>query len=292
MKKNKNSGYVALIGRTNAGKSTFLNSILDVKVSIVSDKPQTTRKQILGIKTTERGQIVFFDSPGIHKPHYKLNEKMMKDVHNSLMDADIILYFIDIKDKNEDKFILSLLKDKKKVFLIINKIDKYKKGKILEKIELLKEAFIWEEIVPISALNKINIDLLEDLIYKNLPETEYQFFNDDEFTRQSEKFYVSEIIREKILNFTKDELPYTTFVRTDEITDRGNVVYVRSDIHVESFSQKKIVIGKQGKLIKKMGESSRADLEDYFEKKVFVELFVKVIPNWRNSQNIIKEIFE
>ncbi|KAF5434459.1 GTP-binding protein Era, partial [Candidatus Methanophagaceae archaeon] len=170
--------------------------------------------------------------------------------------------------------------------------DKFKKGKILEKIELLKEVFPWKEIVPISALNKVNIDLLEGLIYKNLPETEHQFFNDDEFTRQSEKFYVSEIIREKILNYTKDELPYTTFVRTDEITDRGNVIYVRSDIHVESNSQKKIVIGKQGNLIKKMGESARADLEEYFEKKVFIELFVKVIPNWRNSQHIIKEIFE
>ncbi|MEN8152632.1 MAG: GTPase Era [Acidobacteriota bacterium] len=292
MKKNKNSGYVALIGRTNAGKSTFLNSIMDTKISIVSDKPQTTRKQILGIKTTDRGQIVFFDSPGIHKPQYKLNEKMMKDVHNSLMDADIILYFIDIKLRDEDNFIISLLKGKKNVFLIINKIDTIKKSRILDKIESLKDSFTWKEIVPISALEKTNIDLVEDLIYKNLPETEHNFFDDDEFTRQSEKFYVSEMIREKVLNFTEKELPYTTFVQTEEIKDRGNVVYVRSEIYVDSYSQKKIVVGKQGNLIKKIGETARVDLEDYFEKKVFIDLYVKVSPGWRNSQNIIKEIFE
>ncbi len=292
MKKNKNSGYVALIGRTNAGKSTFLNSILDTKVSIVSDKPQTTRRQILGIHTTERGQIVFFDSPGIHKPEYSLNQKMMRDVHNSLMDADLILYFVDITSREDDDFIISLLKDKKNVFLIINKIDKLAKEKSLEKINSMKDLFAWKEIVPISALKKINIDLLEELIFKYIPESNILFYDEEEFTVQSEKFYISELIREKILNQTKGELPYTTFVKTDEIKDRGNVIYIRSTIFVEKTSQKKIIIGKKGTMLKKIGEDSRKELEEYFDKKVFLDLFVKVAPNWRNSQFIIQDIFE
>jgi len=292
MIKNKNAGYVALIGRTNAGKSTFLNSILGTKVSIVSDKPQTTRRQILGIHTTERGQIVFFDSPGIHKPEYSLNQKMMRDVHNSLNDADLILYFVDITNREDDNFIISMLKDKKNVFLIINKIDKIAREKALIKINSMKNIFDWKEIVPISALKKINVDLLEELIFKYIPESNFLFYDKEEFTVQSEKFYVSELIREKILIQTKGELPYTTFVKSDEIKDRGNVIYIGSTIFVEKTSQKKIIIGKKGTMLKKIGEDSRKELEEYFNKKVFLDLFVKVSPNWRNSQFIIQDIFE
>ncbi len=292
MNKNKHSGYVALIGRTNAGKSTFLNSILNIKVSIVSDKPQTTRKQILGIHTTSKGQIIFFDSPGIHKPEYRLNQKMMKDVHNSLMDADIILYFVDINDRYDDGFILSLLNEKSNVFLIINKIDKYPKEKILSKIDKMKDMFDWKEIVPISALKKTNIDLLEKLIFSHLPENNVFFYNVEEYTVQTEKFYVSEIIREKLLNLTRDELPFTTFVKVDEIKDKGNIVYVRSTVYVDKPSQKKIIIGKKGLMIKNIGEAARKELEDYFDNKVFVDLFVKVVPNWRNSQFILQDIFD
>ncbi|MCK5222576.1 MAG: GTPase Era [Candidatus Aminicenantes bacterium] len=292
MKKNKNSGYVALIGRTNAGKSTFLNSILETKVSIVSDKPQTTRRQILGIHTTPKGQVVFFDSPGIHKPEYRLNQKMMKDVHNSLMDADLVLYFVDIKDRDEDNFIISLLDDKKNVFLVINKIDKLAKEKALVKMNRMKDMYPWKEIVPISALKKTNIDLLEDLIFSYLPESDIQFYDEEESTVQSEKFYISELIREKLLNQTRDELPYSTFVKADEIKDRGNIIYVRATIHVEKPSQRKIVIGKKGLMIKKIGEDARVEIEEYFDKKVFLDLFVKVVPNWRNSQFILQDIFE
>lgn len=292
MKKNKNSGYVALIGRTNAGKSTFLNAVLDTKVSIVSDKPQTTRRQILGIHTTSKGQIVFFDSPGIHKPEYRLNQKMMKDVHNSLMDADLILYFVDIKDRDEDNFIISLLDNKKNVFLVINKIDKLAKEKALHKMNSMKDIYPWKEIVPISALKKENIDLLEDLIYRYLPESDIQFYDDEEFTVQSEKFYISELIREKLLNQTRDELPFSTFVKTDEIKDRGDTIYVRSTIFVDKTSQKKIIIGKKGMMIKKIGEDSRKDIEEYFDQKVFLDLFVKVVPNWRNSPFILQDLFE
>ena len=281
-----------MIGRTNAGKSTFLNSIMDTKISIVSDKPQTTRRQILGIHTTARGQIVFFDSPGVHKPEYRLNQKMMKDVYNSLTDADLILYFVDINDRDEDNFIISLLDGKENVFLIINKIDKFAKEKALTKIDSMKNIYPWKEIVPISALKKLNIDVLENLIYDNLPKSDIQFYDDEEYTLQSEKFYISELIREKLLIQTRDELPFTTFVKADEIEKRSNIIYIRSTIYVDKPSQKKIIVGKKGQMIKKIGEDSRKEIEEYFEMKVFLDLYVKIVPNWRNSPFILQDMFE
>lgn len=294
MKSNQkqHSGYVALIGRTNVGKSTFLNHILKTKVSIVSHSPQTTREQILGIKTTARGQIIFFDSPGIHKPHFKLNEKMMKSVHHSLMDADIILYFVEIGDKREDAFILNLLKElNKTTLLVINKIDKINKARVLSQIDKLKELYSWSEIVPLSALKGDNVDRLEDLIFEYLPENDH-LFPPEEFTRQSEKFYIAELIREKILNLSRDELPFTTSVKVEEITEKDKVFYIRAEIYVESLSQKKIIVGKHGTLVKQIGQTARIDIEDYFDKKVFLDLFVKVVPNWRNSPHVLKDIFD
>lgn len=281
--KQVHSGYVALVGRTNAGKSTFLNSILETKVSIVSNKPQTTRNQILGIKTTAEGQIVFLDTPGIHRPFFKLNEKMMKDVHRSLQECDLILYFVEIDDKRSDEFAISLFKNlNKNIFLIINKIDKYNKAQALKQIDFFKDKFSWKEIIPISALKKINLDRLIGLIYEYLP-THELYYSAEEYTLQSEKFYLSELIREKILRFTRDELPFTTMVKITEITEKKNLFVVNAHILVETGSQKKIVIGKQGRLVKQIGELSRLELEDYFAKKVFLDLQVKVSPKWRNS---------
>ncbi len=271
----KHSGYVALIGRTNVGKSTFLNAILETKVSIVSNKPQTTRKQILGIKTTKCGQIIFFDSPGIHKPYFKLNERMMKDVHTSLLDADLVLYFIEMDDQREDDFAISMFENAgKPIFLVINKIDKYNKAKVLEKIDRFKDAYQWSEIVPLSALKGVNVDLIEDLIYKYLPENEY-FYPEEEWTLQSERFYVSEMIREKVLVSAEAELPFTTTVKVEEITDKEKVMYIRAEIYVETPSQKKILVGKHGNFVKHIGETARKDLEDYFEKQVYLDLFIK-----------------
>lgn len=288
----KHSGYVALIGRTNVGKSTFLNAIMEAKIAIVSSKPQTTRKQILGIKTTEKGQIVFFDSPGIHKPHFRLNEKMMKDVYASLTDADLILYFIDISDRKQDEFVLSLLTDlKKNVFLVINKIDKFGKGKILQKIDQFKEVYPWTEIVPISALKEINLVLLEELIYKYLPENR-GFYPDDELTLQTEKFYAAELVREKVLLMAEDELPFTTTVKVEEITDKEKVLYIRAEIYVESLSQKKILVGKHGNFVKLVGKLARKELEDYYDRKVYLDLFIKVVANWRNSPFILSQLDE
>lgn len=288
----KHSGYVALIGRTNVGKSTFLNAILETKVSIVSNKPQTTRKQILGIKTTKCGQIIFFDSPGIHKPYFKLNERMMKDVHTSLLDADLVLYFIEMDDQREDDFAISMFENAgKPIFLVINKIDKYNKAKVLEKIDRFKDAYQWSEIVPLSALKGVNVDLIEDLIYKYLPENEY-FYPEEEWTLQSERFYVSEMIREKVLVSAEAELPFTTTVKVEEITDKEKVMYIRAEIYVETPSQKKILVGKHGNFVKHIGETARKDLEDYFEKQVYVDLFIKVVPNWRNSPHILSQLDE
>lgn len=292
MKKNikRHSGYVALIGRTNVGKSTFLNAIMGTKVSIVSNRPQTTRKQILGIKSTKRGQIIFFDSPGIHKPYFKLNEKMMKDVHTSLLDADLVLYFIEIDDQREDDFAISMFEQAKKpVFLVINKIDKYKKAKVLSKIERFKDVYQWNEIVPLSALQGINMDLIEGLIFKYLPENDY-FYPDDEYTQQTEHFYVSELIREKLLDSVEAELPFTTSVKVEEITDKEKVFYIRAEIYVETLSQKKILVGKHGNVVKHIGELARGELEDYFAKKVYLDLFIRVVPNWRNSPHILSQI--
>jgi GTP-binding protein Era len=294
MKKNKkkHSGYVALIGRTNVGKSTFLNCIMKTKVAIVSDKPQTTRKQILGIKTTQQGQIIFFDSPGIHKPYFKLNEKMMKDVHASLLDADLVLYFIEIDDQQEDEFAISMFEHAgKPVFLVINKIDKYSKAKVLAKIDRFKDAFAWSEIVPLSALKGINVDLIENLIYKYLPENDY-FYPDEEYTLQTEKFYISELIREKLLINSKAELPFTTTVKLEEITDKKEIVYIRAEIYVENLSQKRILVGKKGNFVKHIGELARKELEEYFDKKVYLDLFIRIVPNWRNSPHILSQMDE
>jgi GTPase len=294
VKKNKNrhSGYVALLGRTNVGKSTFLNALMQTKVAIVSNKPQTTRKRILGIKTSDRGQIIFFDCPGIHKPHFKLNELMMKDVNDALHDADLILYFIDMAYPKEDDFVISLLgKTGKKVFLVINKIDKLNKGKVLEIIQHDKDLFPWQEIVPISAIRGDNLKLIEELIFDYLPEGE-NFYPADETTVRSEKFFIGELIREKMLNWVEDELPFTTSIKIEEIKDRGEVVYVRAEIYVESRAQKKIVIGKNGKMIKQIGLQARLSLEEYFGKKVFLDLFVKIVPGWRNSNQVIQDILQ
>lgn len=293
MKKNeaRRSGYVALLGRTNVGKSTFLNALMQAKVAIVSDKPQTTRRKILGIKTTERGQIVFFDCPGIHRPHFRLNELMMKEVRDALHDADLILYFIDIGDPQQDEFIFSLLQQAgKSAFLVINKIDKLNKARILEKIQGYRDAYPWKEIVPISALKGDNLELIEELIFRYLPEGE-DFYPADETTLQTEIFFVGELIREKVLNWVQDELPFTTTLKVEEIKDRGEVVYVRAEIYVESPGQKKIIIGKKGSLIKRIGSQGREALEEYFAKKVFLDLHVKIVAGWRNSPQVIRDIF-
>lgn len=286
------SGYVALIGRTNVGKSTFLNNIMQAKISIVSDKPQTTRKRILGIHTTSRGQAVFFDSPGIHQPRSRLNEKMMKDVHMSLRDADLVLFFTEMRDQRDDPFIMELLENARKpVILVINKIDLFRRSRSLERMAALKDLFPWKEIVPLSALNSVNVDLLESLIYDYLPPGA-PLFPEDVLTRQSETFYSAELIREQLLQMTHHELPFTTLVVVRELEKREQLVVITAEILVESRSQKKIIVGKSGSMIKAIGSGARRELEDYFDMQVFLDLHVRISPDWRNRPNVFAETLE
>jgi len=287
------SGFVSLIGRPNVGKSTLLNSFLGSKISIVSDKPQTTRNKIVGIYTEEKGQIIFLDNPGIHKPLHTLNKKMMEEVYSSLEECDIILFLIDITKKwgKGDEFSLGLLKKyEKPKFLLINKIDLVKKSKALPIIERFKDMNLFNEIIPVSALTRANFDVLNQKIFEYLPEGEL-LYPDDSVTIVRRKFLISEIIREKILNMTKDEIPYSVAVLVEKVEKRENgVLYIYAEIFVEKDSQKAILIGRKGQMISRIGKSARKELEFLTNTKIFLELVVKVKEKWRDSPGIISRL--
>lgn len=282
-------GFVSIIGRPNVGKSTLLNALMGRKVTIVSPTPQTTRHRILGVKTTERGQIIFMDNPGIHRPLHKLNELMMERVYESLKDSDLILLMVDITQPfgKGDQFVIDMLKDTSPhKFLLINKIDLVSKGKALPVIDLYKDLLDFKEIVPISAYRGTNLDLLEDLIYKYLPEGEL-LFPPETVTNISDRFLISEIIREKLLHRLKAELPYSIGVLVEKIEDREDLLYVYALIFVEKENHKKIVIGKGGENLKIVGTKAREELEFIFGKKVYLELVVKVKKGWRDDPSIL-----
>jgi len=310
------TGYVSLIGRPNVGKSTLLNALIGQKIAIVSDKPQTTRISILGIKTTERGQIIFIDNPGIHKPLHLMNRRMMNYVYSSLETADLILLLIDATKKfgHGDQYVLDTLKKvTKPVFLLINKVDTVKKENILLIIDHYKDLFPFLEIIPISALKGDNLDRLENLIYDHLPEAE-KIYSDEEISDQSEKFLLSEIIREKILNHVEEELPYTTAVVISTIereilparTEVGGqkkkltaatqtekqLVRISAEILVEKENHKGIIIGRQGSMIKAIGSEARKEMEEILESKVFLDLSVRVREKWRDSEEVLDLIEE
>ncbi|MEE8377333.1 MAG: GTPase Era [Candidatus Aminicenantaceae bacterium] len=288
-------GYVALIGRPNAGKSTLLNKILGEKVAITSDKPQTTRTSILGIKTTEKGQIIFLDNPGIHKPLHGLNKRMMNIVFSSLETSDVICLLIDttLRFGHGDQFVLNSLKDiKTPVILLINKVDIIKKDKILPLIEQYNGLFNFKEIIPISAYKGTNVDVLEEKIYEYLPEAE-KMYSDDEVSIQSQKFLLSEIIREKVLHHVREELPFVTATYIDEIEDRPEdkdgrkVKYISARIFVEKDNQRKIIIGRRGSLVKRIGTEARKEIEQILDAKVYLDLQVRVKERWRDSPNVL-----
>jgi len=288
-------GYVALIGRPNSGKSTLLNKILGEKVAIISDKPQTTRTSILGIKTTEKGQIIFLDNPGIHKPLHRLNKRMMNFVFSALQTSNLVCLLIDttLRFGHGDQFVLDSLKDIKiPVILLINKVDIIKKDKILPLIEKYNELYPFKEIIPISALKGINMDVLEEKIYENLPEAE-KMYSDDEVSIQSQKFLLSEIIREKVLHHVREELPFVTATYIDEIEDRPENKdgkkgkYILARIFVEKDNQRKIIIGRHGSLIKMIGTEARKEIEVILDAKVYLDLQVRVKDKWRDSPNVL-----
>ena len=282
-------GYVSIIGRPNVGKSTLLNTLLGRKVTIVSPRPQTTRNRILGIKTTEKGQIIFMDNPGIHRPLHKLNEFMMEQVYQSLEGSDLVLLMVDITQEfgKGDEFVVNMLKKvDKPIFLLINKIDKVKKSKALPLIDLYKDLLPFKEIIPISALKGTNLDVLEDLIYQYLPEGQ-KLFPDDMVTDISDRFLISEIIREKVLHYTREEIPYSVGVLVEQVEERDGLLYIYATIFVEKENHKKIVIGKGGNLIKLIGMKAREELEFLFGTKIYLDLVVKVKKGWRDDPAIL-----
>jgi GTP-binding protein Era len=292
--KSYRSGYVALVGRPNAGKSTLLNHLVGEKIAAVSNKPQTTRHKIQGIVTLDDGQIVFVDTPGVHKPGYLLNRRMMAAVHDAILSVDLIVLMRDasVSTGNGDRFVLDLVKESKKpAVLVLNKIDKIKdKGELLPVIEFYSKEYDFAEIVPISALRGQAIDNLLQQIAKHLPEGE-PIFGEDELTDQPIRTIVAEMVREKILESTGEEIPYVTAVVTERFDETNpNVPKIFCAIYVERASQKKIIIGKGGSRIKDVGTKARVDIEKLLGKQVFLQLFVKVVADWRNQERSLDEM--
>jgi GTP-binding protein Era len=283
-------GYVALMGRPNVGKSTLLNTILGQKVAIISDKPQTTRTSIIGIKTSDIGQIIFLDNPGIHRPLHRLNKRMMHFVYSALETADLLCLMIDatLKYGHGDEFVIDMLKRiATPLFLLINKVDIVKKEKILLLIDKYKDLLDFKEIIPLSALKGINVDVLEENIYKYLPEAE-KLYGDDDISDQSLRFLLSEIIREKLLSHVRQELPFVTAVLIETMEERGTgKKYIKAMIFVEKDTHRKIIIGRQGSLIKLIGTEARKEMEDILEAKVFLDLHVRVKEKWRDRPGVL-----
>ncbi|QJX75454.1 GTPase Era [Priestia megaterium] len=286
------SGFVSIIGRPNVGKSTFLNRVIGQKIAIMSDKPQTTRNKIQGVYTEDQAQIVFIDTPGIHKPKHKLGDFMMKVAQNTLKEVDLILFMINATEGlgRGDEFIIERLKDTKTpVFLVINKIDEIHPDELFSIITNYKDLYPFAEIVPISALQGNNVGRLLDQIKQRLPEGP-QYYPADQVTDHPERFIITELIREKVLHATREEIPHSIAVVMDSMQRRDNgAVYVGATIIVERDSQKGIVIGKQGKMLKEVGRKARADIEPLLGSKVFLELWVKVQKDWRNRASHLRD---
>ena len=288
------SGFAALIGRPNAGKSTLINRLVGEKIAAVSNKPQTTRHRIQGIVTRDDGQIVFVDTPGVHKPGHLLNRRMMSAVHDAILSVDVLVLMRDasVSTGNGDRFVLELVKQAEKPsILVLNKIDKLNdKANLLPLIEFYSNEHKFDEIVPVSALKGMDLDNLLAQIVKHLPEND-PIFEEDEMTDQSARSLVAELVREKILQSTGEEIPYVTAVETEVFDEEDpEMINIFCAIYVERASQKKIVIGKQGARIKDIGTKARADFETLLGTRVFLKLFVKVVEDWRNREQTLDDL--
>jgi len=292
---NHKAGYVSIIGKPNAGKSTLLNALLSQKLSIVSDKPQTTRKTVLGILSEEDYQIIFLDTPGILNPKYLLQDRMLDFIKRSIDDADLLLFIYDVstpkelKNLFEDKNLIELLdQTSTPKVLLLNKVDLSNEVKIKSLIEEAEKYNIFKKVIPVSALLTFNIDSVRQEILEYLPEHP-KYYPEDITSSENERFFVSEIVREKIFDLYREEVPYSCETVVEEFKERENGKYFISVIiYAEKDSQKKIIIGKGGTLIKKVGEEARKDIEKFLNKEVYLELRVKVKENWRNSENMMK----
>ena len=286
------SGMVALIGRPNVGKSTLVNSIVGRKVAIVSPRPQTTRNVIQGIYNDSDTQIVFVDTPGIHKPTHKLGDYLNKEAYYQTSSVDAILFLVPADEQlgGGDKFILEKLKEvNKPVILVINKVDKVKKEDILKKIDEYKDLYPFSDIVPLSALKEDNIDALIKVIRGYLTD-DVKYYDDDYYTNKSIKFMVSEIVREKIMLLTHDEVPHSVTCVVENYENHNNSVEISVCIIVDRDSLKKIIIGKSGSMLKEVGTKARKDIEQLLNKKVYLNLYVKTMSKWRDKANYLKEL--
>lgn len=288
------SGFVSIIGRPNVGKSTLLNRILGEKIVITSDKPQTTRNRIQGIHNVPGAQIVFIDTPGIHQARSRLNKYMVDVAVSSIREVDLILFLVEANQKpgeQEQEIIDVLAGATAPVFLVINKVDLTEKGAVLERIAAYKDRFPFREIVPVSAGTGDGVEYLVELVRKALPEGPV-YFPDDILTDVPERFIAAEIIREKVFRLTRDEIPYATAVEVDSFKERedGGLVSIAATITVERDSQKGIIIGKKGAMLKKIGSASRVEIEKLLNTKVFLELFVRVRKDWSEDERMLKEL--
>ncbi|GEK35224.1 GTPase Era [Kurthia sibirica] len=295
MQENKEfkSGFISIIGRPNVGKSTFLNHVIGQKIAIMSDKPQTTRNKVQGVLTTDDAQMIFIDTPGIHKPKHKLGEFMLKVSKNALREVEVIMFMINAEQKlgAGDQYVMEMLKGSKTpVFLVVNKIDKIHPDDLLKKIEEYRHEFDFAEVIPISALEGRNVDSLLATIKKYLPQGP-QYYPADQVTDHPERFIISEMIREKVLHLTRDEIPHSVAVEIEKIKvdEETGRVHVMASIIVERDSQKGIIIGKKGSMLKEVGTRARKDIENLLGSKVFLELWVKVQKDWRDRSSQLKD---
>jgi len=286
------SGFIALVGRPNVGKSTLLNAIMGKKVAITSNKPQTTRNLIQGIYNDEDSQMVFVDTPGIHKPKHKLGKLLNKQTYLTFNDVDIILFLIDITEElgKGDMFVIDLLQNVSvPVILVINKIDKLPRLEILKKIEQYKDLYNFDEIIPVSAYKKDNVDRLISVLKSKLTDN-IKYYDDGAWTNVSTRFLISELIREKILELTDEEVPHSVSVVVDQIEYNNNAANINATIVVDRENLKKILVGKNGSMIREIGIRARKDIEPLMGRNIYLELFVKVIPKWRDREKFLNEI--
>lgn len=285
------SGFVAILGRPNVGKSTFLNNVMGQKIAIMSDKAQTTRNKIQGIYTTDDAQIVFIDTPGVHKPKSRLGDFMVKSALSTLGEVDAILFMVNATEKRGpgDNFIIDRLKDTKKpIYLVINKIDQIHPDEILAIVETYRESLDYKEVFPISALKGNNVNELVDSLISELPEGP-QFYPEDQITDHPERFVMGELIREKVLQLTREEVPHSVAVLVEDIKKEDEEkLHISATIIVERPTQKGIIIGKGGKMLKDIGVKARKDIETMLGDRVYLELWVKVQKNWRDKQTDLK----
>ncbi len=284
------AGFVNIIGNPNVGKSTIMNALVGEKLSIITQKMQTTRHRIKGIVSGEDFQIVYSDTPGILKPNYKLQESMMKFVDSALIDADVILFVTDVVEKADKnpEYIERVRKSNMPVIVLLNKIDLSNQDDVVKLYDYWTNIFPGADVFPISALEKFNIEPIFDRILELLPEAP-PFFPKDELTDKNERFFMQEIIREKILLNYKKEIPYSVEVEVEEFKEEERLIKIRSIIYAARDSQKGIIIGHQGKMLKRVGTDARRDAEEFFEKKIFLELYVKVAKEWRSKDNQLKK---